>query len=213
MESVTIEKNTIGLIVRGKKYDSHTPGVMEQHADCILSNGEPIGFFGEGGDSSSDSSGGPSYSSSGTSADGPSISLNSVGINMLGTVADYEKMKKIRPFYVDMALAKKYNIISTILLVKTTLNQTIMFDQFWKNLKLNPGAFHLLGANCSSHASEAFINAKIVAGGIPGLDTPNNLYKQIKIKMPTKTKIYSGYVGFNKLPGANGYEIQFSSNK
>ncbi len=74
--SYAIKQNVIGLIVRGKKNDAHTPGNMEQHADCILPLGEHVGFFGEGGDAS-----GPSFRSILASwGNGPSISLNSTGI-------------------------------------------------------------------------------------------------------------------------------------
>jgi hypothetical protein len=55
--SYTIKQNVIGLIVRGKQNDSHSPGNMEQHADCILPNGQPVGFFGGEGDASSGSGG------------------------------------------------------------------------------------------------------------------------------------------------------------
>src|SRR5919109_2095929 len=44
---VTFNGSTVGLIVRGKSGPAHHPGVMEQHADCILSDGSPMGFFGE----------------------------------------------------------------------------------------------------------------------------------------------------------------------
>src|SRR5260221_10661309 len=37
--------DSVGLIVRGKKSHEHEPGLMEQHADCILSNGAPVGFL------------------------------------------------------------------------------------------------------------------------------------------------------------------------
>ncbi len=195
--TISVGSTTVGLIVRGKKNDAHKPGVMEQHADCILPGGAPIGFFGEGGDASSGSSG---RASSGSSwANGPSISLNSTGINMKGLVADYATMQKIRPFYVDAALAKKYKVISTILLLDVSTAEASRFKQYWQDLKLKPGSFNLLGGNCSTHASEAFVFAKIVAGGIPGLDTPDNLYRQLKAKAAGKKKNYSGYVGFNKL--------------
>lgn len=41
--------NSVGLIVRGKCSQEHHPDNLDQHADCVLSNGAPIGFFGEGG--------------------------------------------------------------------------------------------------------------------------------------------------------------------
>ncbi len=162
---VAIGQTQIGVIVRGKKNEKHKPGVMEQHADCILPGGEPVGFFGGGGDHSSGSSGGSSGSSINSWANGPSISLNSTGMNMKGMVAQYKELRKIRPMYVDVKLALKYKVQSTVLVLDVSKAQADLFKQFWTNLKLNPGGFSLLGANCSTHASEAFIAANIVSKG------------------------------------------------
>ncbi len=193
--SISVSAKTVGLIVRGKHNDGHRPGVMEQHADCILPNGGPVGFFGGGGDASSGSSG-LLFGSSFTSwRDGPSASSNSAGINMKGMVAHYREFKKIRPMYVDIKLAKKYDVRSTVLLFDVTDIQAELFVKYWNELKLKPGAFNLLGGNCSSHASEAFLAANIVRSGIPGLDTPDNLYSQLKTKYATTAMRYSGFVG------------------
>jgi hypothetical protein len=203
--AVSVGPQTIGLIVRGKTGDAHKPGVMEQHADCILPEGEPIGFFGDGGDASSGSSGG-SASTSASSAAGPSASLNSSGINMMGKVADYAELRKIRPFYVDSALAKKYGVKSTALLLDVSAPQAGVFRRFWTDLKANPGMFNLLGGNCSTHASEAFVAAGIVPSGIPGLDTPDNLYRQLKAAFGGKARIFSGFIGAKALAGGK-YEL------
>lgn len=197
----TIGSNVIGLIVRGKQNDKHNPGNMEQHADCILPGGEPVGFFGGGGDASSGSSGSSFASSMGSWANGPSISLNKTGLNMTGTVAYYNELLKIRPMYVDINLAKKYKVQSTVILLEVTKAQADLFLQYWKNLSLNPGSFNILGGNCSTHASSAFVAANVVSSGIPGLDTPNNLYKQLKVKHSGKSRIYSGFVGVIPLAG------------
>lgn len=196
--NVAIGQNQIGIIVRGKLNDKHSPGVMEQHADCILPGGEPVGFFGGEGDHSSGSSGSSSGSSSNSWANGPSLSWNSTGMNMKGMVAHYPELRRIRPWYVDIKQAQKYKVKSTVLVLDVTKAQADLFKQFWKNLKLNPGGFSLLGANCSTHASEAFIAANIVSKGIPGLDTPDNLYKQIKTSHSGSKKTYSGHIGAEK---------------
>lgn len=207
--SIKIGPNTIGLIVRGKTDESHKPGVMEQHADCILPNGAPIGFFGGGGDASSGSSGSSFASSLKSWADGPSISWNSTGINMKGMVADYRTLQKIRPMYVDPAMAKKYKLVSTVLLLDVTKAEADLFSQYWINLSVNPGSFNILGGNCSTHASDAFVAAKIVTSGIPGLDTPDNLFRQLKAKHAGVSRVFSGHVG-NKPIGGDKYELIIS---
>lgn len=208
-KSTIIGPLTIGLIVRGKTDENHKPGVMEQHADCILPNGAPIGFFGDGGDASSGSSA-PSFASSLKSwANGPSVSWNNTGMNMKGMVADYDTLKKIRPMYVDSAMAKKYNLVSTVLLLDVTKPEADLFSQYWTNLGLNPGSFNILGGNCSTHASEAFVAAKIVTAGIPGLDTPDNLFRQLKAKHAGTTRVFSGHIG-NRPVGGGRYELTFN---
>lgn len=205
-KSVSIGQLTIGLIVRGKKDELHKPDVMEQHADCILPRGAPIGFFGGGGDASSGSSGSSFSGSLKSWGDGPSVSWNSAGVNMKGMVADYKTFRKIRPMYVDASLAKKYNVRSTVLLLDVTKSEADLFKQYWLNLKVNPGSFNILGGNCSTHASEAFVAAKIVTSGIPGLDTPDNLFKQLRAKHAGKIRIFSGYIGSKPITG-DQYEL------
>ncbi|HAO32055.1 MAG TPA: hypothetical protein DCQ84_03750 [Candidatus Competibacteraceae bacterium] len=188
-------EDTIGLVVRGKTSPSHDPGALEQHADCILADGSPVGFFGEAGAGSSGRSGSGSW--------------NSTGMNMKGVVYDYPLFKIHRPFYVGMAEAKRYSVKSTVLVITVSKAQALLFKDYWNKLKANPGSFYLLGHNCSTHASDAFIYAGIITGGIPGLDTPNNLYKQLVTSF-TQTVSHSGFLGFTP-KAADGYEVAVES--
>lgn len=190
--------HSVGLIVRGKISDDHSPGLMEQHADCIQPDGGPVGYFGNEGDGSS---GGSSWGGGSSS-----ISWNRSGMNMKGLVAYYADLQRIRPYYVNIDQAMKFNVQSTVLVVPVTREQAQIFTQTWKNMALSPGTFNILGGNCSTHASVAFVEAKILSQGIPGLDTPNNLYQQLKNKKKPDFKAYSGYIGF-KPRGVGGYDI------
>ena len=176
--------NAVGLIVRGKTGPDHAPGNLEQHADCVLPDGSPIGFFGEPGDHSGSGSG---------------LSLwNKTGMNMQGAVYDYDRMLVERRPYVDIALARhvKINLKSTLLVIDASPPATTLFIEYWNKLKLNPGGFFLIGANCSTNASAAFVYAKLLPNGIPGLDSPDKLYRQLVAELPGRTKSYSGYLGF-----------------
>ena len=175
----------VALVVRGKTGPAHHPGVMEQHADCILPNGAPVGFFG-------DMPGGSS---------GPSV-----GMNLDGVVADYTWFLAHRVAYVDRAQAKKYGMVSTVLTVDVSAKEAAAFAGYWSALKLSPGRFYILGNNCSTHASDAFVTAGILPSGIPGLDTPDNLYTQLATVKASATKSYSGFVGFT--PGGAGYVVE-----
>ncbi|MBS0314533.1 MAG: hypothetical protein JSS05_10140 [Proteobacteria bacterium] len=174
----------IGLVVRGKTSRGHHPGVMEQHADCILSTGAPVGFYGTG---------------RGTSGSG------STGMGMSGIVYDFSMLLRYRPYYIDIVEAKKYSMKSTIAMVQVVPAEARAFDAAWATMSGSPGGFAILGNNCSTHASKAFVAAGILPGGIPGLDTPDNLFEQL-VTSTRKTLVYSGYVGF--VPRGAGYDVQ-----
>ena len=175
----------VALIVRGKLSAAHEPGNMEQHADCILPDGSPVGFFGEG--------------------DGDK--LNSVGMSMKGVVYDHSELLIHRKPYVDFKAAVAYQVISTLLIIDVDKKQADLFRKYWSKLDKSPGIFNILGGNCSTHASESFVNAEILKNGIPGLDTPNNLYKQLVKVHGSKTKSYSGNVGFVARAGAKALTL------
>jgi hypothetical protein len=176
----------VALVVRGKKSTSHEPGVLEQHADCILPDGSPIGFYGTGNDQSG----------------------NAIGLRMNGEVWDFPLLSTRRVMYVDFDSAVGYGAISTTLFVQVTPAQSAAFVSAWSTMKTSPGSFNIVGDNCSTHASKAFMDAGILTDGIPGLDTPDNLYKQLVAQLPGKTMPMSGYIGFVARSGG-GFDIKY----
>src|SRR3954465_15474811 len=90
----------IGLIVRGMTGPHADPGMLDQHADCVLSDGAPVGFYGQG------------PPRSGGNASGVS---NIFGLNLNGAVYDYHAMFVRRRYYVDLATAKGQAVLSTML--------------------------------------------------------------------------------------------------
>jgi len=181
--NIVFAGDKVALIVRGKTSAEHSPGKLEQHADCVRSNGSPVGYFGEGGE-------------------GSGYIFSAVLIGIRGEVYDMDGFKKNRPYYVDAALARGYGVVSTALVVSVSSSQAERFDDYWSRLTDDPGTFRLLGKNCSTRASGAFRHAGILAAGIPGLDTPNNLYKQIVTQRQDICNSYSGYIGFTTI-GSN----------
>lgn len=190
--------NTVGLIVRGKEGPDHAPDNLAQHADCVLPDGSPIGFFGEPGDHSGSGSGLGSW--------------NRSGMNMRGVVYEHddfvEKYDGLRRPYVDIALARlaEIDLKSTLLIVDAVPPATTLFAEYWNKVKHNPSGFFIVGANCSTRASAAFVYAKLLPNGIPGLDTPDKLYRQLVSELPWSTKSYSGYLGFSPKAGG-GYTV------
>jgi hypothetical protein len=183
----------VGLIVRGMTGPQADPRMLEQHADCVLSNGAPVGFYGEG----------PPRSGGNTS-----VVSNTFGVNLNGVVYDYHAMFARRRYYVDLASAKGYGVISTMVTVNVTDNQARLFNGYWRQRLARPGGFDIVGNNCSSRASEAFVVAGIVRAGIPGIDTPVHLYRQlVHVQGPYRTATYSGHIGFVKSASLPGYQV------
>jgi hypothetical protein len=177
---VNFNGNTIALIVRGKKSEQHSPGLMAQHADVVLPSGEIIGFFGE---------------NAGNSGEGS-------GFNLKGVVYDTspDGLMKKRPYYVDINLAKKMNVVSTVLILNITSEQAVKFSAYWDKLTKNAGEFNIVGENCSTRAASGFQGAGLIASEIPSLDTPDNLYRLLRHKFKVTSKTISGYVGLEMLP-------------
>lgn len=183
----------IGLVVRGKKSHHHSPDWLGQHADCILSSGAPIGFYGAA--NAGGSSNGPS--GSGAVSRKAATSSNASGLAMTGMVFDVKGLARNRAEYIDLGVAQATKTVSTVLLIQVSAREAAAFDKAWLDLTADPGSFQIVGWNCSTHASQAFKKAGVLSGGIPGLDTPNNLYKQLCFEKKGKVSTASGYVGFS----------------
>lgn len=179
-QTIVFAGDRVALIVRAKTSAEHTPKKLDQHADCVRSNGVPVGYFGEAGE-------------------GSGYVASAMFIGIRGEVYDMEGFRKNRPYYVDAEIARGYGVVSTALVVSVSSGQAKLFDDYWDSLAANPGTFRLLGKNCSTRASGAFRHAGILAAGIPGLDTPNNLYKQLVKERRDICNSYSGYIGFSTL--------------
>lgn len=123
---------------------------------------------------------------------------------MAGAVYDYAKMKTARFEYVNPVHAKEQGVFSTVLILDTTAEAAERFAEYWRVKALEPGGFSMLGNNCSTNASCGFQAAAIVTKGIPGLDTPARLFRQLRAAS-SNAVTYSGFVGFDKradgLPG------------
>ena len=161
MADIVIDFHTgnkkIGLIVRGKQAPDHHPDKLAQHADTVLADGSPEGFFGERNDGS----------------------FNSVGLGMEGVVYDYALLRINRPWYVDKAAAVTNRVVSTVLLIDVDQPTADKFTDAWDRMTKSPGEFNIVGGNCATHASAAFIAAGVISKTIPWMDTPDNLYPTV----------------------------------
>ncbi|MCA8906417.1 MAG: hypothetical protein KDA64_00705 [Rhodospirillaceae bacterium] len=178
LQIVDFNKSEVGLVVRGKRGPDHQPWAFQTHVDCIFANGAPVGYFGNSE---------LSISGSGSS-----------GMGMSGIVFDYPLFLKHRRHYVDLNEAKAQGQQSTALLVEVSMKEAMDFGMTWLRMKANPDTFNIVGHNCASHASLAFIYSRILDGGINGLDTPNNLYNQILERRKPNVREIGGYLGFRE---------------
>jgi hypothetical protein len=168
-----------GLIVRGKWSKEHAPGVMEQHADVVIPDASgkmrTRGYFGD-------------QAVGGSSA--------SIGMDIPGISADMAWFLANRTAYVDLELAKLVDMRSSLILLKVTRAQAAELDQYWEDLKKDPGTFYILGKNCSTAAAAGFEEAKL-SKEIVGLDTPDHLFQQLR-KQYKDAFMISGYYGYTR---------------
>jgi hypothetical protein len=169
------DKVTIGLIIRGKYSEAHEPGVLQQHADATFADGSIVGFF-------RNPNGG---------------SGNSAGFGLSGVVADKAWFEANRPGYVNADKAKQQGIVSTYCTLKVCPSAATAFKAAWDSLKSNPPGFSIIGRNCSARAGGCFESAGALVGGIAGLDTPNHLYEDLKVRFKNQLKCTSGYFGYD----------------
>lgn len=189
VQLLPLDGSHVALVVRGKFSPEHRPSVLNQHADCLLANGEPVGFFGGGGPYSSGSS---------------SASIRSIGLNLEGFVADYEMFRREMPHYVVLEVARAKQVWSTVLMIPAQPKQAAMFSHYWRRLTNKRVPFHLLGANCSSYASKAFRAAGLLTSSVPGLTTPDRLYDQLSESYAGRCRSLSGYLAVQR--SADGFK-------
>jgi hypothetical protein len=175
----------VGLIVRGKRTEEHRPSALDTHADVMLSSGQPAGYFGQ---NSSDNS-----------------QIQDWGIGMPGRVGgpDWWESEDSdvdgtpdRLAYVDGEVAREWDWPSTICKLNVSPEQAEAFDHYWVALSREQDDFSIAGDNCSTHAAEAFEAAGLIPGGIPGFDTPDALYDELKRIHGEALNCQSGYIDF-----------------
>lgn len=177
----------VGLIVRGKRSEEHQPSALETHADVLLSSGQPVGYFGQ------------------ASPDpGP---MQDLGLGMPGRVggpdwwssndSDADGVPD-RLAYVDGQAARDWDWPSTTCTLDVPRETAEVFDHYWVEQSRKEDDFSIAGDNCSTHAAEAFEAAGLIPGGIPGFDTPDALYDELKRIHGDALHCESGYFDFTE---------------
>ncbi len=201
----------IGLVVRGMSAPGRAPD-DQGHADCVLPNGAPIGFFADT----------TAAGSSGDTAAGPLLFSGAMTGAFTGEVYSYADYLRERPPYVRRDLAVAQRCVSTLLVIDVSDSEARRFEQAWTSMRHDPGQFGILGFNCSTHAGWAFASAGLLAtparamgprgtAEIEGFDTPAGLYRQL-IEGPANSRFvsYSGYLGFEPM-GPGMYRVDIDS--
>jgi len=170
----------IALIIRGKHSETHRPALWNQHADVILSDGSPAGFFAR-----------DAFMGSGSS-----------GMFLDGMVFDYFDYAMRRKQYVDAGVARERGLVSTVCTLEVDDYTAQKFDYFWRNLQREAQAgeqsFWIAGKNCSTRAAQAFKYAGAMKGDIKGIDTPNRLFETLRLHHGSTLVCESGYVGIER---------------
>ncbi|WP_038217735.1 hypothetical protein [Xenophilus azovorans] len=203
------QRYRIGLVVRGMARPGAAPP-SEGHADCVLSSGEPIGFFAETGIPVSGSRG----------SETATLGVRALSATLAGTVWGYRELMVHRRPYVDRAAAAATGAVSTLLAIEVSERECRQFERAWSSMRVDPGMFGIVGLNCATHAGYAFAAAGLLtradSGGrhaatsdMDGLDTPTQLFHQL-VRGPAneRCEVYTGFFGFQPASGW-GYRVSF----
>jgi hypothetical protein len=182
-----VDKDHVGIILRGRslRFDKITrpredpihPEEDPIHTDCILPNGNIIGY------AYADNS---FYDASG-------LAQKKLRGLQAKVYVDNEHVQH----YWDMERAKKLGMLSTFLLIRVTDKQAESFKNYWDNLRENTPQYNLLPKNCSILCYEAFKAATILTKGILTPVTPSRVYLALikEHSAAQKINIQTGYFG------------------
>ncbi len=168
------DQGHIALVVRGKRSRDAVPP-DEGHADVIMPSGAPAGFF----------------------VHEDTERAGTLGIGVPGQVYCYAQFSANRPWYVNLDDAIARDVVSAVLLIRVTAAQSERFLRAWQAMRTRPGSFSIIGWNCSSHAAMAFTHAGLVGLDIPGLDTPDNLFHELRRRNGALCRDEYGHLGFS----------------
>lgn len=208
---LVFDGRSVAFICRAKTSLAQSPDLMDQHGDCILENGAPIGFFGEDFNPMVDIGRvvGESALMSIVPGVGPvlgfALGFGDTYTRRKGLVRTYHDFRTARPEYVSISEAKAKRQFSAIATVPVSVQEVQDFRSSWQAMRLNPDAFHYLFNNCSTHAAKAFARANIIKPTSETIETPDHLFRYL-MKTRSGAKDYYGYVGFTPA-GGGGSDI------
>lgn len=163
----------VGLIVRYKAARSAPCSDGFGHVDAILPSGEPMGFYSK------------------------TFDLTAI-VSADGEVKDYALTAASRPQYVSIKDARAKRCPSVALSIPVTRKQADTVTAEWARYRTSAMTYRAAGGNCATYIAEAWETAGIIKGGIPGLDTPDNLFEFVDGLFP-KADFAMGYFGFRPL--------------
>ncbi len=125
-------------------------------------------------------------------------------MNSKGVVRELPRLKEIRRHYIDADYAQKVtykgrenlHMVTVWVKLKVTPEQAQRLTECWEELKENTPPFRLWGNNCASRAAECFVKAGILPWGLPGVDRPASVLKEVMRHYPDTTT-EEGYFGFD----------------
>ena len=212
MTLLVFDGRSVAFICRGKTSLSQSPNLTDQHGDCVLENGAPIGFFGEDFNAAVDIGRvvGEAALMSLVPGVGPTLGF-ALGFGDTytrrdGLVRTYHGFRTARLEYVSISEAKAKRQLSGLVMVPVSAREAQDFRSSWQTMRLDPGAFHYLFNNCSTHAAKAFARANIISPTSETIETPDHLFQYL-MKNRSGANDHYGYVGFTPVAGGGGGDI------
>ncbi len=153
-----------------------------QHADCILSSGEPICFVGARGNASM------------------------LDLYANGHILEYKTMGRVFNEFIDVNIAEEATLFSKLLIIQVPqkdLSKVHKFHSYWEKARTARSLkrWEKFTNNCSTFAHNAFIEAELLPPKDDDqFDTPDGVYDRLERLLPKDYQLsrYDGYLGFAK---------------
>jgi hypothetical protein len=180
--TLTIGPDEIGIACRYKA----GPGVRSTdeggHADAILPNGVPIGYYAR------------------TKRD------RRLAIIAPGMVKRGEALRAHRPEYMDAAGAHARRCPTTFAIIPVGAARAAAFAREWERLAAQPPHFFAIGGNCAQVIHGALVRAGALPRRLLAPGSPDALFRAVHRAHP-EARIASGFASF-VADAAGGYRIE-----
>lgn len=171
----------IGLLLRRQYCANPRRRRMFRHIDTLLADGSIVGF----------------------NTAGPCNALIRAFVGTDGAVRRNDWMVGDQAHNADIEAARNFHFEGVLMpfvtlwvRIPVTPRQADALAEAWVEMEKDPPFFRLLNRNCATRAAQALVQAGIIPRGIPSIETPGNLMREMKRIYGDDLRFEEGFFGY-----------------